>query len=250
MIGPYLMTTATSPEEADRHSDVAVLPVGSFEQHGPHLPLITDTVIACAIAEALASSYDLCLLAPVTFSCSHEHAAFPGTVSISPSTLAAIVGDVVADVARTGVEHLVLVNAHGGNYILNNVVQQANVTRRRVLLFPGSADWKAARSVAGCVTSTHDDMHAGEAETSILLHVAPDLVGEGWAETDWQAPDRPYLHLLGVQGYSPTGVIGSPSEASAEKGRRLLDALVDAFDQPLKLLRAADNSSSGTSPTG
>jgi len=92
MIGPYLMTTATSPEEADRHSDVAVLPVGSFEQHGPHLPLITDTVIACAIAEALATSYDLSLLAPVTFSCSHEHAAFPGTVSISPSTLAAIVG--------------------------------------------------------------------------------------------------------------------------------------------------------------
>jgi creatinine amidohydrolase len=88
MIGPYLMTTATSPEEADRHSDVAVLPVGSFEQHGPHLPLITDTVIACAIAEALATSYDLSLLAPVTFSCSHEHAAFPGTVSISPSTLA------------------------------------------------------------------------------------------------------------------------------------------------------------------
>ncbi len=240
MTGRYLFTTATSPEEGGRHSDVAVLPVGSFEQHGPHLPLITDTVIACAIASALARTYDLRLLAPLTFSCSHEHAAFPGTVSISPSTLAATLTDVLADLGRTGIDHVVLVNGHGGNYVLSNVVQQANVMRRRALLFPGSSDWKAARVAAGCVNTTHDDMHAGEVETSILLHVAPDLVGEGWAENDWQASTRPYLNLLGVQGYSPTGVIGSPSKASPEKGRLLLDALVDIFDAPLKLLRADD----------
>src|SRR5437588_264402 len=182
MTGRYLFTTATSPEEGDRHSDVAVLPVGSFEQHGPHLPLITDTVIACAIADVLARAYDLHLLPPLTFSCSHEHAAFPGTVSISPSTLAAVVADILTDIARAGIDHLVLVNAHGGNYVLSNVVQQANVTRRMAVLFPGSADWKVARVAAGCATGTHDDMHAGEVETSILLHVAPDLLRGGWAE--------------------------------------------------------------------
>ena len=244
MTGRYLFTTATSPEEGDRPSDVAVLPVGSFEQHGPHLPLITDTVIACVIAGALAQSYDLHLLAPIAFSCSHEHAAFPGTVSISPTTLAAVVTDVLSEVARAGIDYLVIVNAHGGNYVLSNVVQQANMTRRRALLFPGSADWNAARVAAGCINNAHDDMHAGEAETSILLHVAPDLVGEGWAENDWQAPTRPYLNLLGVQGYSPTGVIGSPSLATREKGRLLLGALVDIFDPPLKLLRAGSPSPS------
>src|SRR3989442_4391547 len=104
MSGRYLFTTATSQDEADRRSDVAVLRVGSFEQHGPHLPLITDTVIACAIADVLARAYDLHLLPPLTFSCSHEHAAFPGTVSISPSTLAVVVGDVLADVERAGID--------------------------------------------------------------------------------------------------------------------------------------------------
>jgi creatinine amidohydrolase len=238
MTDRYPFTTATSPEEAALRSDVAVLPVGSFEQHGSHLPLITDTVIACAIAEALARAYGLHLLPPLTFSCSHEHAAFPGTVSISPSTLAALVSDVLADLERAGIDHLVLVNAHGGNYVLSNVVQEANMIRRRALLFPGSADWKAARAAAGCVTTTHDDMHAGEVETSMLLHVAPDLVREGWAENDWQTSTRPYLSLLGIQGYSPTGVIGSPSKASAAKGRLLLTALVKIFDEPLELLRA------------
>ena len=80
-------------------------------------------------------------------------------------------------------------------------------------------------------------MHAGEAETAILLHLAPELVGEDWTESDSAVPTRPYLTLLGVHGYSPTGIIGSPSKATPEKGRLLLAALVDAFDEPLKLLR-------------
>lgn len=73
-----LITTATSSDESERAASVAVLPVGSFEQHGAHLPLVTDTVVACAIAKAVAERYDLFLLPPVTISCSHEHAAWRG----------------------------------------------------------------------------------------------------------------------------------------------------------------------------
>ena len=237
MTNRYLLTTARSPDVATHRTEVAVLPVGSFEQHGSHLPLATDSIIACAIGEGLARAYDLRLLPPLTFSCSHEHASFPGTVSISPATLAAIVTDILADLSRTGIERLVLVNAHGGNYVLSNAAQQANVVRPTILLFPSSSVWAAARTAAGCVTTVHDDMHAGEAETSILLHLAPELVGEHWTENDCEAPSRPYLTLLGVNGYSPTGVIGTPSKATPEKGRLLLAALLDAFDEPLKLLR-------------
>jgi creatinine amidohydrolase len=240
VIDPLLLPIATSPQVGNDSADVAVLPVGSFEQHGPHLPLVTDTVIACAIAASIAEAYQLRLLAPLTYSCSHEHAAFPGTVSISPTTLIALVADIRADLDRAGVRHLVVINAHGGNYALANLVQQANVQRRAMLLYPGSADWTEARASAGCDTTTSDDMHAGEAETSFLLHVAPRLVDSAWADADWEAPSpRPLLTLLGIAGYSPTGVIGTPSHASANKGRRLLDALTAGFDRPLKELRSS-----------
>jgi creatinine amidohydrolase len=115
-----LLPTATSEDEARRAARIAVLPVGSFQQHGGHLPLVTDTVVACAIAARLVAAYDLFLLPPVTMSCSHEHSSWPGTVSISHTTLTAVVTDVYASLRRSGVERLVLVNGHGGNYVLSN----------------------------------------------------------------------------------------------------------------------------------
>jgi creatinine amidohydrolase len=170
------LPTATSTDEADRNASIAVLVVGSFEQHGRHLPLATDTIVACAIGEAIATHYDLTLLPPVTIACSHEHSDFAGTVSISAATLYAVIRDVADSLEKRGVRKLVLVNGHGGNYVLGNVVQEANVDERRMALFPHRDDWEQARKVGGLVTSNHEDMHGGELETSILLHVAPDLV--------------------------------------------------------------------------
>ena len=83
----YFISTATSADARSQGAAVAVLPVGSFEQHGDFLPLATDTIVACLIAQRIAADYDLFLLPPVTISCSHEHAAFPGTVSVSAATM-------------------------------------------------------------------------------------------------------------------------------------------------------------------
>ncbi|MGH2369662.1 MAG: creatininase family protein, partial [Chloroflexota bacterium] len=129
-----LITTATSTDERRRAAKVAVLPVGSFEQHGDFLPLITDTVVACLIARRISTAHDLLLLPPITLSCSHEHAAFAGTVSISARTLYTIIADVHASLRQAGVAYLVLVNGHGGNYVLANVVQEANVGGAYVVL--------------------------------------------------------------------------------------------------------------------
>jgi creatinine amidohydrolase len=167
-----LLPTATSRDEQDRAASIAVLPVGSFEQHGDYLPLSTDTLIACAIAAEIADAYDLMLLPPVTISCSHEHAGWRGTVSISARTLHAIISDVAASLRFDGVERLLVVNGHGGNYVLSNIVQEASVGGPSMALFPARDDWHAARHAAGLATDSHSDMHAGELETSILLLVA------------------------------------------------------------------------------
>ena len=231
-----LITTATSRDARDREARVAVLPVGSFEQHGDFLPLITDTLVAGVIARRLSADHGLLLLPPVTLSCSHEHSGFPGTVSISAATLIAVVTDVAESLRRSGIERLAIVNGHGGNYVLANVVQQANVAGPRMTLFPGRTEWDAARAAAGLQTSTSEDMHAGELEVSLLLHTYPELVGEDFRQGDWQAAPRPHLLVTGMRGYTESGVIGRPSLATAEKGHAILDSLARSFKDHLALL--------------
>lgn len=235
-----LITTATSPQVAESAPTVAVLPVGSFEQHGPHLPLTTDTYIACIFARRLAEAHGLFLLPPITISCSHEHAGFAGTVSISATTLAAVVKDIQQSLEQQGIERLVIVNAHGGNYVLGNIVQQANVERQgSMMLFPTSRDWASGRAAAGMVTNDHDDMHAGELETSVLLAEAGDVVVGDLSGSDHLAPDRPALLYQSMKKYTTSGVIGRPSLGSADKGERFLVALVSSLGQHLQRLNSS-----------
>ncbi len=233
-----LITAADTAEVSALDCRFAVLPVGSFEQHGPHLPLITDTVVACALAKMLADSYRLILLPPITISCSHEHSQWAGTVSISMSTLASMIGDIRASLKVSGVDQLIVVNAHGGNYGLSNVVQEANSIgdTPSMALYPGRDEWTAARLAAGVETTNHEDMHAGELETSILMHVSPELVKESYKTADHVADHRPHLLISGMARYTETGVIGRPSLASASKGSAALESLVQQFVDHLKLL--------------
>ena len=224
-----LLPADTTLDERNRRAAVALLPIGSFEQHGPHLPLTTDTVVAATLAGEIAATYPVRRLPPITLSCSHEHAAWAGTVSISATTLAAIITDVAASLHRAGVGALVLVNGHGGNYVLGNVVQEASLGPLRMALYPGELDWAAARAAAGLTTSALSDMHAGELETSILLHAHPHLVRPHFERADELADERRHLLSRGLAAYSESGVVGRPSLASARKGRDLLASLVSSF---------------------
>jgi creatinine amidohydrolase len=219
-------------------AQVAVLPVGSFEQHGPYLPLATDTLVACAVAREIAEAYPVHLLPPVTMACSHEHAAWPGTVSISSVTLHAVVRDIADSLRRSGIETLVVVNGHGGNYVLGNVVQESSARGERMALFPAAEDWETALERAGVLTSLLTDMHAGEIETSILLHAHPELIRPGYETSDFVADDRRHLLTLGMSGYTESGVIGRPSLGSAEKGKALLASLADSFGAYFSMLTA------------
>ncbi|MGV9282783.1 creatininase family protein [Streptomyces sp. NPDC003730] len=237
-----LVPADTSADVRERGSGVprqtAVLPVGSYEQHGPHLPLATDTLVACAVAREIGAAYPVHLLPPVTIGCSQEHADWPGTVSISAVTLYAVVRDIAESLRRSGVEALVVVNGHGGNYVLGNVVQESTARGERMALFPAAEDWETARRRAGVVTSLLTDMHAGEIETSILLHTHPELVRPGHEAADFVADDRRHLLSLGMSAYTDSGVIGRPSLGSAEKGKELLASLADSFGAYFGLLTA------------
>lgn len=232
----HILPTATQSEEEARGARHAVLPIGSFEQHGDYLPLITDTIIASVICGELVGAHRVFMLPPVTISCSHEHSAWRGTVSISSRTLQAMIDDIYASVRASGYQSLTLVNAHGGNYVLSNIVQEGAASGEKLALFPTQDDWKEARRVAGLVTTDHEDMHGGELEASILLHSHPELVADGYQTADCIADDRRYLLTLGMDKYTKSGVIGRPSLATAEKGRAVLMSLTAKFAGVLELL--------------
>ncbi|MCE7002650.1 creatininase family protein [Kibdelosporangium philippinense] len=222
----------TTVDVRDQQPTVAILPVGSHEQHGPILPLATDTIIASTVTRALSSAYPVLELPPITMSCSHEHAAWPGTVSISAPTLYAVVRDIAESLRRSGIGKLVLINGHGGNYVLSNVVQEST----GMALFPTEVDWNNARNAGGIETPMVSDMHAGELEVSILLHAHPEVVRPDYAQHDHLADERDHMLTLGLAPYTKSGVIGLPSRATPEKGRDVLASLVASFAAVLTAL--------------
>lgn len=232
----HILPIATEADEEARTAQSAILPIGSFEQHGNFLPLMTDTAVACAISSEIVSAYGVFMLPPITISCSHEHSAWRGTVSISSRTLQAVIDDIYASVTVSGYRSLILVNAHGGNYVLANIVQEGSAHGKSIALFPGDDDWKAARRAGNLTTTHHEDMHAGELETSILLHSNPELVAAGYESADWTANDRRHLLTAGMKKYTHSGVIGRPSLATAEKGKVILSSLTENFAGVLEIL--------------
>jgi creatinine amidohydrolase len=146
------------------------------------------------------------------------------------------VTDVAESLRVSGIDRLAIVNGHGGNYVLANVVQQANTAGPRMTLFPSRSDWDVARTAAGLSTTASQDMHAGELEVSLLLHAYPELVDDRYRRGDWQADPRPHLLVTGMRGYTETGVIGRPSRAGAGKGRAILESLTRSFKDHLALL--------------
>ncbi|MFJ4985578.1 creatininase family protein [Streptomyces sp. NPDC088732] len=130
-----------------------------------------------------------------------------------------LVTDIAQSLEAAGIRKLVLVNAHGGNYVLSNIVREAHLIEPRMSLFPQSGEWHRARERAGPATNAHKDMHAGEIKTSILHHAEPSLVGPGHETADHDGGERRFLLTEGMKAYTETGVIGFPSHATAEKGR-------------------------------
>jgi mycofactocin precursor peptide peptidase len=203
--------TTTWTQLARRNSDIVLaVPLGSCEQHGPHLPLDTDTRIAVEFAQRLADAFDEVIAAPaLAFGASWEHAGFPGLMSITDTLLT----EVLVEIARSAdwASGLVLINGHGGNSRgLSDAVKVITGEGRRAMAW-------SPRVVGG-------DLHAGLIETSIMLAIDPAAV-----DVDAIAPgsDAAVQAVIadGVAATSHNGVLGDPSDASAARGRELVEHL-------------------------
>jgi creatinine amidohydrolase len=195
---------------------IIAVPIGSLEQHGPHLPLDTDTRIADALAEGLVASFEPgeVLIGPtLTMSSSGEHAAFPGTLSIG----ADVVEHLIVELGRSAdwSAGVVLINGHGGNARpVQRAVNKLLGEGRRVLAW-----WPHVRD---------GDAHAGDVETSMMLAIAPALVRMNKAEAGRPEPLVDLIDEIranGVRGVSPNGVLGDPRTATANRGKTLLTRL-------------------------
>ena len=205
---------STWPEVDERGPSVVAVPLGSVEQHGPHLPLDTDTRIATALVDALAAARpDVVGAPPVAYGASGEHAGFPGTLSIGTEALTAVLVELgrSAD-AFAGV---VFVNGHGGNL--------EAVRRASALLVD-----EGRRVLAWAPSVPDGDAHAGRTETSLLLALDPGCVHLDRAEPGATAPLAELIGDLcsgGVAAVAPNGVLGDPTGASADEGAALLAAI-------------------------
>ncbi len=236
---PWMLGDLTWPAAGRRlkEVDVALLPVGSIEQHGPHLPLDVDAFDAAWQAEEVArrcSDPKPLVLPLIPYGVAYNHDDFSGTISVGPEALSRMVHEVGLSAARAGIKKLIIVNGHGGNRpALRFAAQQIN---RDAHIFTCVETGETSDADVARITETAGDVHAGEIETSTTLANRPHLVPMELARRSVPDFASRYLDFSSEHAVewfartsriSKSGVLGDPTLASAEKGREIWDVIVN-----------------------
>ena len=243
----------SGPQVAERFTDRTILvqPLGAIEQHGPHLPLSTDSVVATAVAEAtvaeVGEELDVWLLPTLEYTKSNEHAWSPGTVWLSATTLLAVLDDLGRCIATTAAKRLVFLNGHGGNSALLNVANRELRLAHGLMTFVTHPGVPADQGGTSPAEEMGMGVHGGSEETSMMLHLAPHLVDMSKAER--RVPEamavNKYVRFGGRVSFGwmsndffPDGYIGDPTTANAETGKRLFEGSVRGFGEALREVSA------------
>lgn len=234
----YFLEELTWPEAQIRFKevDVALLPVGSIEQHGPHLPLDTDAFEAMHLAREVASACSdpkPIVLPLIPYGVSYHHLDFSGTLSIEPKTLSQLVYDIGMSAARHGITKLLIINAHGGN--IPALQFAAQMINRDAHIFTCVETGETSEKDILELIETPNDVHAGELETSTTLAVRPQVIRTSKIKKFVPRFSSRYLDFSSkrsvewfarIAKISPSGVLGDPTRASQEKGKRIWDLMV------------------------
>jgi creatinine amidohydrolase/Fe(II)-dependent formamide hydrolase-like protein len=234
-----LLGYLTWPEAKERFKtiDVAILPVGSIEQHGPHLPLDADAFDAQHLAHEVAKACKEpkpIVLPLISYGVSYHHEDFSGTISVNPETLSQLVYDIGMSLARQGIAKLVIVNGHGGNSpALHFAAQMIN---RDAQIFTCVDTGETSDPDIYAMAETPNDVHAGEIETSTTLAVRPETVRLHAAKKFVPHFSSRYLDFTSKRSVgwyahtskiSSSGVMGDPTKASAEKGKKMWNIMIE-----------------------
>ncbi|HEY9748304.1 MAG TPA: creatininase family protein [Allocoleopsis sp.] len=245
---PYLSWTEIQAMP-DKANVVLVQPLGAIEQHGPHLPLIVDAAIGVAVLgkalQQLEPSVPAYALPPLYYGKSNEHWHFPGTITLSAQTLLTTISEIAESVYRAGFRKLVLMNSHGGQpQVLEIAARDLHIQYPDFSVFP-LFTWQVPHIASDLLTPKELEMgiHAGDAETSLMLAISPQHIHMERAIAEYP-PEQPPGSLLSMEGKLPfawatrdlsqSGVIGDPTTASKEKGDRLLESLAAGWVQVIR----------------
>jgi creatinine amidohydrolase len=244
---PYLTWTEIQAMP-DKANVVIIQPVGAIEQHGAHLPLIVDAAIGAGVLGKALEKLDLHIpayaLPMLYYGKSNEHWNFPGTITLSAQTLLAILIEIADSIYRAGFRKLVLMNSHGGQpQVIEIAARDIHIKYPDLIVFPLFA-WRVPNITNELLTEKEQQfgIHAGDAETSLMLSILPSQVKMEKAVAEY--PDLPTDTLLSMEGNLPfawvtkdlskTGVFGDPTVATTEKGSRILDSLSDGWVQVIQ----------------
>jgi creatinine amidohydrolase len=233
-------------EEAISHGfKTVVIGIGSNEQHGPHLPLKTDTAISDEIAFRVASKLENALMAPtIRVGCSEHHMTFPGTISLRASTLSAIIQDYVSSLQKHGFETIILLPFHGGNFIpaqkaiseLREKYSDCRILGYTDLKSFVDAQFRIAAEFE--ITPEEGGAHGGEIETSMMMALAGGLVQKDRFAPGYLGPlgDNEIKIIMekGMPSLSEVGVLGDPTNADAERGEQYLEKTADFLAKEIK----------------
>ena len=251
--GDYRTTEYAS---IDPEATIAVLPLAAIEQHGPHLPVSTDTAIMNGMLDTviarLPDDLDIRILPVQAVGKSNEHLHARGTLTLPATTLVDAWTELGLSIARAGVRKLIVVNSHGGNEEIMGIVTRELRVRENMLAVKTS--WQRFGRPADMYTELEDrhGIHGGDVETSLMLHFRPDLVDMGKADnfvSNVAKAEKEFalLRHIGTHAFAwiasdlnPNGVVGDASIATAEKGRLTSEHQADGFISLLRDVRKAE----------
>lgn len=221
----------TNEEIEKSNPRIAILPVGSLEQHSKHLPISTDTIIAAEVAKKIAEHFNALLLPSLNYSISIEHQNFKSTVWLSPLTLYRVIKDIATSLKKHDFKVFVIVNGHGANFLLRNVVREINYHMNLLTILVDLANMYFGSRDA-------KEIHAGNIETSLILYLKPRLIRKEFLEDEVPDVSRDYLDYAPLNEISKSGVWGEPTKASSENGKKIFKSIVaDAINDVKKVLK-------------